>query len=277
MMQRLLPASVLGTVADGIELGALTHALDLRMAEALQRLAPTRKRLDADLYSRAYREVGHARLRDHQIDLISAVGLGLARAVRTPGVSMLLRLSRGPAKASGLGELQGFLERGFAAFAALGDGKAFVDDIEASEREVAQRLFSADPDPVSYTHLDVYKRQLLGDDLVDIIQGAAQARGGLGHAWCHDIKAIQQRAVAVVDDVIAQADAMRGQHGAQHVGAQAQVGKCVAVSELADAMACGKTEEVGEEKFAVPCIGFKHQLVDIGELVRVFLHAYLHA
>ena len=147
MMQRLLPASVLGTVADGIELGALTHALDLRMAEALQRLAPTRKRLDADLYSRAYREVGHARLRDHQIDLISAVGLGLARAVRTPGVSMLLRLSRGPAKASGLGELQGFLERGFAAFAALGDGKAFVDDIEASEREVAQRLFSADPDP----------------------------------------------------------------------------------------------------------------------------------
>ena len=147
MMQRLLPASVLGTVADGIELGALTHALDLRMAEAMQRLAPTRKRLDADLYSRAYREVGHARLRDHQIDLISAVGLGLARAVRTPGVSMLLRLSRGPAKASGLGELQGFLERGFAAFAALGDGKAFVDDIEASEREVAQRLFSADPDP----------------------------------------------------------------------------------------------------------------------------------
>ena len=147
MMQRLLPASVLGTVADGIELGALTHALDLRMAAALQGLAPTRKRLDADLYAKAYREVGHARLRDHQIDLISAVGLGLAKAVRTPGVSMLLRLSRGPAKASGLGELQGFLERGFAAFAALGDAKAFVQDIEASEREVAQRLFNADPDP----------------------------------------------------------------------------------------------------------------------------------
>ena len=147
MMQRLLPASVLGTVADGIELGALTHALDLRMGEALQQLAPTRKRLDADLYAKAYRQVGHARLRDHQIDLISAVGLGLARAVRTPGVSMLLRLSRGPAKASGLGELQGFLERGFAAFAALGDARAFVEDIEASEREVAQRLFNADPDP----------------------------------------------------------------------------------------------------------------------------------
>ena len=140
-----LPGTVL--VVAGVVLGALTHALDLRMADALQQLAPTRKRLDAALYARAYREVGHERLRDHQIDLISAVGLGLAKAVRTPGVSMLLRLSRGPAKASGLGDLQGFLERGFAAFAALGDGKAFVDDIEASEREVAQRLFSADPAP----------------------------------------------------------------------------------------------------------------------------------
>ena len=147
MMQRLLPAAVLGTVADGIELGAVTHALDLRMAEALQRLAPARKRLDAALYAKAYREVGHARLRDHQIDLISSVGLGLAKAVRTPGVAMLLRLSRGPAKASGLGELQGFLERGFAAFSAMGDGKAFVDDIEASERLVTQRLFAGDADP----------------------------------------------------------------------------------------------------------------------------------
>ena len=117
------------------------------MAEALQRLAPTRKRLDADLYARAYREVGHPRLREHQIDLIAHVGVGLARAVRTPGVAMLLKLSRGPARATGLGELQGFLERGFSAFAALGDGKTFVRDIERSEREVSRRLFAGHPDP----------------------------------------------------------------------------------------------------------------------------------
>ncbi|HLM53569.1 MAG TPA: hypothetical protein VK325_08285 [Pseudoxanthomonas sp.] len=147
MMQRLLPGPVLGTVADGIELGALTHALDLRMAQTLQRLAPTRRTLDAALYGQAYREVGRARLRERQIDLIAAVGVGLSRAVRTPGVAMLLRLSRGPAKASGLGELQGFLERGFAAFSALGDGRAFVADIEDGERRVSRRLFAADPDP----------------------------------------------------------------------------------------------------------------------------------
>ncbi|WAC63888.1 hypothetical protein OVA13_03645 [Pseudoxanthomonas sp. SL93] len=147
MMQRLLPAAVLGTVAHGIELGALTHALDVRMAEALHRIAPTRRKLDAELYARAYREVGHARLREHQIDLIAEVGVGLARAVKTPGVATLLKLSRGPAKATGLGELQGFLERGFSAFAALGDGKAFVRDIEDAEREASRRLFDGHPDP----------------------------------------------------------------------------------------------------------------------------------
>jgi hypothetical protein len=147
MMQRLLPAAVLGTVADGIELGALTHALDLRMAEALRRLAPNRKRLDAELYACAYREVGYPRLRGHQIDLIAHLGVGLTKAVRMPGVSTLLRLSRGPAKATGLGELQGFLERGFAAFSALGDGKAFVEDIEHSEREISRRLFAGEADP----------------------------------------------------------------------------------------------------------------------------------
>lgn len=147
MMQRLLPGAVLGTIADGIELGALTHALDLRMAEALHKIAPKRSRIDATLYGKAYRQVGHARMREHQIDLISGVGVGLSRAVRTPGVAIMLRLSRGPAKAGGLGELQGFLERGFNAFSALGDGKAFVADIESSERRVARRLFSEHPDP----------------------------------------------------------------------------------------------------------------------------------
>lgn len=147
MLQRLLPAAVLATVADAIELGALTHAFDLRMAEALQRLAPARRKLDAELYARAYREVGRPRLRARQIGLIAEVGAGLAHAVKLPGVRLLLKLSRGPARASGLGELQGFLERGFAAFQALDDGRAFVRDIERAEREVSRRLFAGHPDP----------------------------------------------------------------------------------------------------------------------------------
>ena len=60
---------------------------------------------------------------------------------------MLLRLSRGPARAAGLGELQGFLERGYSAFEQLGDARAFIAEIEADERDVSQRLFEGAPDP----------------------------------------------------------------------------------------------------------------------------------
>ena len=146
-MQRLLPQTLLETLADAIELGALTHAFDLRIAETLQRLAPRRTTLDDELYGRAYREVGMPRLRAHQIDLIVVAGYGLGHALRTRGVSTLLAVLRGPARAAGLGELQSFLERGFGAYAKLDDVGAFIADIERSEREVSRRLFAGHPRP----------------------------------------------------------------------------------------------------------------------------------
>jgi len=145
MMQKLLPASVLATLADAIELDALTHALDLRMAQALESLAPRRKTLDIELYALAYRQVGHRRLRQRQVDLIVRVGQGLAQAVRLPGVAMLLRLSRGPARATGLADLQGFLERGFAAFALLGDATAFCRKSIATNAPVRGGCLPASP------------------------------------------------------------------------------------------------------------------------------------
>ncbi|WP_045767572.1 FFLEELY motif protein [Xanthomonas albilineans] len=150
MMQRLMPAALLGTVVDAIELGALTHALDLRMAVVLQALAPKEQRLETDLYAQAYRRSGLPRLRQRQIELIADVGLGLASAVRTPGVRMLLRFARGPAKAAGLSELQGFLERGFDAFSRLGDAKGFISDIETAECAASRRLFAGHPQPFAF-------------------------------------------------------------------------------------------------------------------------------
>lgn len=151
MMQGLLPQALLATVADGIGLGALTHALDLRMAAVLEQLAPRRRTLDASLYAQAYRAVGLPRLRSRQIGLIAAVGHGLGGALRTPRTGMLLKLSRLPARAAGLGELQGFLERGFEAFGALADVEGFLGDIDRSERAISRRLFAGDADPFRST------------------------------------------------------------------------------------------------------------------------------
>ena len=147
VMRRLLPASLLVTVADTLEVGALSHALDLHMADALHALAPRRRRLDDALYAKAYNKVGRPLLRQRQIRLVARVGGGFARALRMRGVSALLAFSRGPARLAGLKELQGFLERGYAAFDALDDADAFVAEIERDERAISDRLFAGHPAP----------------------------------------------------------------------------------------------------------------------------------
>lgn len=145
---RLLPEVFLETAADGIELGALSHALDLRMTRMLARQHGTRApRLDVERYGRAYRAAGLPRLRRRQVDLIVCVGRALDVAVHHPMLGRVLKLSRLPARAAGLAELQQFLERGFAAFGALGGAEEFLAIIERQERAVSRRLFAADPQP----------------------------------------------------------------------------------------------------------------------------------
>ena len=144
LMQRLLPPSMLRIAADAIELAVLSHALDLRTAEALADQAAV---IDAPAYARAYRRVGRRRLRERQLSLIEEVGAGLAAVVHTSAVSQLLRLARLPARAAGLAELQSFLERGFGAFGQLPDPAAFVSTIVGRERRVLERLFAGHPDP----------------------------------------------------------------------------------------------------------------------------------
>lgn len=147
MMRRLLPEALLEAVVDGIELSALSHAFDLRMAEVLHTIAPKKRTLDAELYARAYRLAGKPRLRGRQLDLIERVGTGLVDALRIPGLLMLLKMSRGPARAAGLEQLQNFLERGFSAFGRMRDAQGFIDEIVADERAVRERLFNHQADP----------------------------------------------------------------------------------------------------------------------------------
>jgi len=145
MMVHLLPDSLLAAARDAIGLNVLSQALDLRMAAVM---AERRwRRLDVDRYAEAYRACGLPRLRRRQIALILAVGHSLDAAVRRHGVHRLLRAARLPARAAGLAELQGFLERGFDAFDRLGGAGPFLARIEAGEGEVSRRLFAAHPTP----------------------------------------------------------------------------------------------------------------------------------
>lgn len=145
VMVHLLPEGLLVAARDAIELHVLSHSLDLRMVEALERRRW--KRLDDERYGQIYRDVGLHRLRARQIDLIVAVGRSLDAAVQRHGVHRILKASRLPAKAAGLSELQGFLERGFNAFATLGGADRFLARIHRGESEISRRLFAGHPKP----------------------------------------------------------------------------------------------------------------------------------
>lgn len=147
VMSRLLPDSLLVAAADAIGLAVLSHAFDLRMAEHLARRPDPMAPITLADYGEAYRATGLPRLRRRQIELILGVGWTLDAAVKKHGVYKLLRASRLPARMAGLHELQGFLERGFSAFDALGGAGEFLEAIGHREREASRRLFAGHRDP----------------------------------------------------------------------------------------------------------------------------------
>ena len=83
-----------------------------------------------------------------QLAAILDIGAVLDRLVRHAALGVLLTLARGPARAAGLGALQDFLERGFAAFRASGGAGEFLAAIRERESQLLERLYAGTPDPL---------------------------------------------------------------------------------------------------------------------------------
>ena len=120
----------------------MSESLDGAMADALGARAAT---ITDATYAAAYREVGRAEDRERQIDLIAMLGGALERLTHQRFIGAALKMMRGPARAAGLGELQGFLERGHAAFKAMRGGAGeFVSLVVARERSLSGALLAGD-------------------------------------------------------------------------------------------------------------------------------------
>ncbi len=150
---KYFPPRVVATAVSLAKLHVLTEEMDHSMAIAwnsqLEGGAPLIRADDASRYLAAWREVGSASARKSQLESVLAVGHELERLVRLPGLRMALRMMRGPAKASGLGALQRFLEAGFDTFAGLVEGRdrgsqVFLDTISDRETHWITQLFEMD-------------------------------------------------------------------------------------------------------------------------------------
>ncbi|MFI5011562.1 MAG: FFLEELY motif protein [Hyphomicrobiales bacterium] len=141
MMTKFLSTAGLETAADAIELDALSEDLDAAMVAAI---GPRLTSLDAADYGRAYRKVGRRADRERQIELIRHLGQSLDRLTRQRFIAATLAIMRKPAKLVGLGDLQGFLERGFTAFKKMGNADELLALIVTRERNLLDALFAGD-------------------------------------------------------------------------------------------------------------------------------------
>jgi hypothetical protein len=142
VMASMLPESGLATVAHAMELNVLSESLDGAMVEALGETAAD---ITDEAYAQAYRAIDRAQDRERQIDLIALLGEALEKLTHIRFLGMTLRMMRTPARVAGLGELQGFLERGYAAFSAMSGGAVeFVTIVVTRERAISRALMAGD-------------------------------------------------------------------------------------------------------------------------------------
>lgn len=142
-LERLLPSRALTVLCDAIALELMTQRLDAALAAALPPDAP----ISAASYAQAYRRSAPRAEREAQLAAILDLGALLDRLVRHAALGVLLRVAHAPAHAAGLGALQDFLERGFAAFRATGGAAEFLARIRERESQLLTRLYAGEPDP----------------------------------------------------------------------------------------------------------------------------------
>ena len=143
-LERLFPKQVVQTAVLLAQLHNQTEELDLAMA---QHWRVSKDMADTPRYMAAWRAVGRRADRVTQLDSVLRVGDELDRLTRTPGLRLMLKMMRKPAKLAGLGALQQFLELGFDTFAAMGNqgggARYFLDTVQRREAHLFGLLFDA--------------------------------------------------------------------------------------------------------------------------------------
>jgi len=143
-MMRFVPAAVVECVAQAVELNALSQELDRLLLSRLPRVDAGFTVAD---YCRAYRRAGEPSSRRRQIQLIGEVGTALDRYVHKRLLRTSIAMMRKPARRAGMGALQDFLERGFAAFRAMGGAGEFLATVQERETALHEAIMSGKPAP----------------------------------------------------------------------------------------------------------------------------------
>lgn len=138
-LSKVLPPQAIRVLTHTVALNDLTNHLEAEMVANLAAMGVTDS-IALEQYAAAYR-LGDYEQRRRQIDLIVTIARDLSRLTRVPLIGTTLRAARGPASHFGWGELQDFLEHGFAAWKVMQDPERFISAIETRETAINEVLF----------------------------------------------------------------------------------------------------------------------------------------
>lgn len=137
-MAKVIPDKGLESLQTAIRLNCLSLELDIALVQKLGSDI-----IDRNSYFECYRQSGSRPQREEQIQLLENLSLDLPKVVKTPGISLVLKLSRKPAKVAGVEILHTFLEDGFNSFKDIGDVYDFIDPVINREKDMMNALFTA--------------------------------------------------------------------------------------------------------------------------------------
>ncbi len=145
IMIRVMPTPALESIADGLEMHAVTQDLDKSMVGMLFDEMGIDGPIDADTYGEAYRRCDNQDGRIRQIVLVGKVGRDLDTIVHKSSIYHLVRMTHYPAHLAGFGDLQDFIERGFEAFRQMKGADEFLTAVTSRERAVHEAILAAAP------------------------------------------------------------------------------------------------------------------------------------
>ena len=143
---RILPEKVMNTAVYALELNALSAELDERLAECLF-FEMGAEDITEDGYTEAFRESASKEQRQRQVELAKLLAQGLDKYVRSRVVYSTFKLVRRPAERAGIGELYGFMGKGFDAMRPMRSASEVICRIVDREAELIDMIYSGYASP----------------------------------------------------------------------------------------------------------------------------------
>ncbi len=146
-VNKVLPDRAVSILADAVELYQLSDKLDDELARVLIDELGVTETITAEQYAEAYRLCDNYDERVRQIELVNEIGQGVDHLLQLPFIGMTLRLAHTPAVLAGWSELQGFLERGYAAFKHMKGADEFMAIVTRRERQILDQIYAGADHP----------------------------------------------------------------------------------------------------------------------------------